>query len=142
MEYHLALQFLRDELTRRKEAVQLLEDGNNQHKGIASKLSTIYIKDGVSTIDKYQFDGCKNVRNIILPFSVESIDHTAFNFLPKLESVHLCSNKAVHLTPSSPTFGVMLTNTVFFVPMDIVEEYKTKPMWKNIADRVIGIDIK
>ena len=133
-----ALNFLRDEADKRERTINLLEEGNEVIGKYASSLATVYIKEGVTTIEDGHFDDCKCASIVVLPSSVTSIVQTAFNFT-HVKTVYITSPTLVLLTASHPAPGIMLTNTKFYVPQDMVKSYRTNMFWKPHADRILAI---
>lgn len=136
-----SLQFLADELFKRESSIKQLEEGNEKYKHIISGLNIIYIKDGVTDLLKDQFNDCNNVVDIYLPPSIERIENNAFNYLSKLERVHISSQKMVNLIPSFPNPGSMLTKAQFYVSDNLVDSYKTDLFWKEKAEKICGVPI-
>lgn len=133
-----ALDFLRDEAAKRECTISLLEEGNEIIEKYASSLETVYIKEGVTTIEDGQFADCKSATTVVLPSSVTSIIQTAFNYTP-IKTVCITSPTIVHLAPSFPAPGVMRTDAKFYVPQNLVESYKADMFWKTYADRILAI---
>ena len=133
-----AMDFLREEMTKRKRALTLLEEHNKELSMYASSIEVVFVKEGVTTIKDEQFKDCKNAREIFLPPSVTSIIHTAFNFTP-VESVYITSPARVDLVPSFPASGIMLTNATFYVRSELIERYRTNLFWKSLSDRILPI---
>ena len=130
-----AMDFLRNEAAKRDSTLKLLEEGNDIIGKHASSLETVYIKEGVTTINEGQFEDCKKAKTIILPSSVTNIVHTALNFVP-VESVHITSPTLVQLIPSFPAPGIMLTKAKFYVPQNLVESYRADMFWKSHANSI------
>ena len=57
-----------------------------------TKLSTISIQDGVTSIGNYAFSNCYNLNSITLPNSVATIGEQVFSYCIRLTSVSLSNN--------------------------------------------------
>lgn len=132
------IDFLSQEMSKRDNAIQILTKDNQKFESIASKLDKVSLKDGVDNVASDQFYACKNANTIILPPSVISLVHDAFNCLSLLQDVYFLSNRIVKLKIGFPHPGIMSTKAQFYVPITIVDEYKNDFFWRTHANKFIG----
>ena len=100
------------------------------------KIKEVVIKDGVTSIGDYAFDGCSRLRSITIPNSVTSIEHGAFEDCSNLRSI-TCTARI----PPGRSKGDEILGTIglagvnkfipVYVPAESVEAYKKAEVWKE-----------
>lgn len=123
-------------------------------------LLNITIPNGVTSIGSSVFHYCTSLLNITIPNSVTSIGSSAFYgsvFLLSItipDSVTSIGNYCFsafyncaeyHFNSINPPqlggtycFQTVLSNAIFYVPMESVNAYKTAAIWSTYADRIVG----
>ena len=100
----------------------------------------MYIKEGVTKICKDQIDyNYTRAKTVVLPNSIQTIDQTAFNFAPALESIVIPGPRMAQISPSLPHPGTMLTRAKFYVPNDMLETYRGNQFWSVYANKIVAI---
>jgi len=87
-----------------------------------------------TSIYEYAFRGCTNLTSVDFPL-VTSINSNAFNSCRNLTSVILRANQVATLSSTN----AFPSNTIIYVPDDLVDQYKVANNWSTIADRIKGI---
>ena len=91
---------------------------------------TVEIFDNNMTmIDEYAFADYSNLVSITLPASIIDIGSLAFYGLKNLTSFTIQAKTP----PSVDTYRDSLTDTIYYVPADSVDRYKSAKGWKNYA---------
>jgi len=103
-----------------------------------SSLTSITIPDSVTSIGNSAFSGCSSLTSVTIPDSVTSIGSSAFSGCSSLTSVY-CKP----LTPPSIEWNTFeSTTTIYYVPAESEEEYKTSYDWEQYASQIKGYDYK
>ena len=89
----------------------------------------------VTTIGSYGFSGCTGLTNIDLP-NVTSISSNGFYNCRNLASVTLRANQVCSIG-SNPFYN---SSPTFYVPLSLVESYKTKSQWLRYANQIEAIE--
>lgn len=123
-------------------------------------LTSIILPSSITNIGSNAFSGCSALTNINLPSNLISIGNGAFQSCCSLNSISLANNitnldSNVFLgcyrmqqviinadsviTIQSNSFWTNSYNTKFYVPDNLVEDYKIATNWVNFADRIYPI---
>ena len=109
-----------------------------------SSLESITIPQGVTSIGSNAFYECTNLRTITIPESVEMIGNSAFsrnnNSTIRLISIIVKAVTPPSTNASSRIFGgVVIGQTVMYVPAESVDAYKAADGWKDYTDIIVAI---
>ena len=97
-------------------------------------LTNINLPNNTTRIGYHAFAYCSSLTSITIPESVKSIDGTAFSGCHNLKQVII--NADIVVTIQSDSFSTNAYNTKFYVPDNLVEDYKVATNWVNFADRI------
>lgn len=105
-----------------------------------NKLTTINLPTKLKKIEPYAFWNT-SIITIEIPESVKSIGLGAFNKCSKLETVYIRSNELVTTAFTVPyqTFSNCPNLQKIYVPSELVEQYKTHPLWSLYEDKFEAI---
>lgn len=105
-----------------------------------NKLTTINLPTKLKMIEPYAFWNT-SITTIDIPESVKSIGLGAFNKCSKLETVYIRSNELVttYFTGPYQTFSNCPNLQKIYVPSELVEQYKTHPLWSLYGDKFEAI---
>ena len=96
------------------------------------EINDLSIPDNISTIPRYAFWGCTNLRFVTIPNSVTSIGGSPFYGCNGLNGIKIES-------ANPPTIEGGLGGTfAIYVPQKSVDIYKTAEGWKQYADKIQG----
>lgn len=120
-----------------------------------TSLERIEISEGITKIDQEAFMQCNSLNEAILPQSLMFIETNAFKYCSSLSNITIpasvttlnagafdsCSGmKSMILLPETPpTIGYLTfndNNTLFYVPDNRVNAYKTASDWTEFASRI------
>ncbi len=82
------------------DGLYLIDEGHLISLACAAFTGRVVLPDGINTIGRSIFRGCKNVTSVTVPDGVTSIDGTAFAFCPSITSV-LLPNSLTSIGPSA-----------------------------------------
>jgi hypothetical protein len=97
-----------------------------------SNLKTIIIPEGVTSINYYAFEGCKTLESVSLPSSISSIESGAFAYCEKLSSVTIYKETPVYIRDYS-TFQYRSYATLY-VPYGCKSAYEKATYWKDFKE--------
>ena len=100
-------------------------------------LKSITIPEGVTSIKERTFSGCEGLTSITIPESVTSIDDFAFAVCESLTSVTIKATTPPSLSSSSE---FSTERTIYYVPAESLETYKTADGWSDYADKIQAIE--
>lgn len=101
-----------------------------------AKLTEVVLRD-IKTIGTSAFSGASKLQIIDLQ-NVETINKDAFNGCSLLTAVIIRNTVSV-VTLTNSTFINSANNVYFYVPDNLVEDYKTYTNWSTHADRIKGL---
>ena len=106
----------------------------------SSNFSSVTIGDSVTTVGSYAFYDCSSLTSVTIGDSVTSIGDYVFYDCSSLTSVY-CK------TTTPPAGGAsMFYNNVsdrkIYVPMELIEAYKSASGWSQYADAILGYDFE
>ena len=107
--------------------------GSSAFSGCRS-LTSITLPNNITKLEDYIFSRCYSLTSISLPSSVTTIGYDTFNECYSLQQVVI--NAATVVTIQSSTFSKTTYGTKFYVPDNLVEDYKVATNWVNFADRI------
>lgn len=114
----------------------------NSTKGIGmdafsgcTNLKQVILPNNLTTIEKYAFEKCSKLLEIILPVNVKVIGENVFKHCHQLEKIIVLSSNPPKLGGS---LGISTTN--IYVPAESVELYKTAPLWSDYADKIFSVE--
>lgn len=120
--------------------------GSNAFVGCSSLRSVDF--PNCYEIGSYVFSKCTSLQTVNLP-KLSIMGGYNFAFCSALESVYIgTENSQVVTLPENFWIfnGTPITNSEYlghfgsiYVPMSLVDEYKTAPNWSNFKDRIVGI---
>ena len=91
--------------------------------------------NNLTTIEKYAFEKCSKLLEIILPVNVNVIGENVFMHCNQLEKIIVLSSNPPKLGGS---LGISTTN--IYVPAESVELYKTAPLWSDYTDKIFSVE--
>ena len=97
-------------------------------------LESITLPNSINSLSGSIFSNCFSLSNITLPSSITSISTNAFGGCYNLKQVII--NADIVVTIQSNTFSTDAYNAKFYVPDNLVEDYKVATNWVNFADRI------
>ena len=97
-------------------------------------LESITLPNSINSLSGSIFASCFSLSSITLPSSITSISTNTFNRCYNLKQVVI--NADTVITIQSNTFSSYAYNTKFYVPDNLVEDYKVATNWVNFADRI------
>ena len=100
-------------------------------------LQSVTIPDSVTSIESNAFRNCYVLQSVTIPDSVTSINSNAFNSCYTISFYHIRPPVPPTLSNTN-AFGDISTDTVFYVPANSLNTYKTANNWSTYADRMIG----
>lgn len=105
-----------------------------------SRVSSLDIPEGVTTINSLCFNGCNNLRHVEFPSTITKIGNRAFN-VTNIEYFIFNSVDPPILDPRPNTttyenFSVSNTEQMIYVPDNSVDAYKTATGWSTFASRI------
>ena len=100
-------------------------------------LRNVTIPDSVTSIGDSEFNSCYALQNVTIPDSVTSIGNNAFRYCYSTVAYHFKRNAPPTLSNISAFDGIS-NDTVFYVPADSLEAYKTANNWSTYADRMVA----
>ena len=98
-------------------------------------LQSITIPESVTSIGQYAVSTCRALQSITIPESVTSIGSYAFNNCSATTNYHI--RPPVPPTQSNAFYNIP-TDTVFYVPANSLNTYKTANNWSTYADRMVA----
>jgi hypothetical protein len=125
-----------------------------------TSLAEVIIPNNVTSIGGGTFRGCTSLKNIILPTGITDLYSEIFNGCG-LMNIKIPQNvtklyakifrdcsalQYIEMESTSPpsidtdTFDGIPSNTVFYVPSESVEVYKSATNWSAYADRIFAIE--
>ena len=96
----------------------------------------VYIT-GIFSIATGAFQGCFDLKTVIIPDSVISIGNIPFFLCFSLESV-VIKSKSPPQIGNCPFAFLEEPKRTIFVPNGSVEAYKTAPIWSDYASQIVG----
>ena len=100
-------------------------------------LQSVTIPEGVTSIGGYAFQYCYALQSITIPEGVTAIGNYAFQYCYAIVAYHFKPNTPPTLSTTTAFSGTS-TDTVFYVPANSLNTYKTANNWSTYADRMIG----
>ena len=97
-------------------------------------LTSIALPRNITSISERLFYLCPTFSSITLPSSITSIDSNAFSGCYNLQQVVINADRVI--TIQSSTFSSDAYNTKFYVPDNLVEDYKVATNWVKFAERI------
>lgn len=101
-------------------------------------LETIELPSNLISIKSNAFQSCSSLKSITIPSEVCNIEDSAFYFCEQLEEIYL--KPMVPPTIHNNSFKYNSDNRKFYVPTDVVEDYKNDDRWAEYADNIVGYD--
>ena len=101
--------------------------------------------NSVTTIKKYAFEGCSSLLSIVIPENVGTIGSSAFEGCSSLSSIYVRAGTPPTLTKdwlfnTAKQFDNNAPSRKIYVPIDVVDIYKTAEVWSEYADDIVGYD--
>ena len=97
-------------------------------------LKSILLPNTIKSMDDSSLDNCVSLTSVTLPNSLTSLDTYAIGNCYNLKQVIINADSVV--TIQSDSFSDYTYNTKFYVPDNLVEDYKVATNWVNFADRI------
>lgn len=97
-----------------------------------TEITDLVIPEGVTSINRYAFSGCKYLTSVTIPSSMTSIGTGAFFGCNGLTKVY-CYAEQVPETTSSAFGSTLMRNAFLYVPASSIESYKETSPWKRFG---------
>lgn len=97
-------------------------------------LTDINIPDNITSIGRQAFYCCYSLIKIFLPSATQSIGNGAFVGCYNIKQFVINSNNII--TIQADSFSTSMYNIKFYVPDNLVEDYKVATNWVQFADRI------
>lgn len=95
-------------------------------------LTTVVIRDGVTSIGEYAFSGCTSLTSIDLPESLTSIGYEVFNGCTSLAFLTCRAEKAPKCG-YTVFYDVPTSEATLYVPESAIDNYKKAGQWSDFA---------
>ena len=110
-----------------------------------SSLLSIVIPENVVIIGSDAFEGCSSLLSIVIPENVGTIGSSAFEGCSSLSSIYVRAGTPPTLTKdwlfnTAKQFDNNAPSRKIYVPIDVVDIYKTAEVWSEYADDIVGYD--
>lgn len=110
-----------------------------------SSLLSIVIPENVVIIGSDAFEGCSSLLSIVIPENVGTIGSSAFEGCSSLSSIYVRAATPPTLTKdwlfnTAKQFDNNAPSRKIYVPIDVVDIYKTAEVWSEYADDIVGYD--
>ena len=99
-----------------------------------SSLTNITLPSNITSLIASVFSYCNSLSSISIPSSITSLGSGAFSNCYNLQQVVI--NADIVITIQSDSFSTDAYNTKFYVPDNLVEDYKVATNWVKFADRI------
>lgn len=100
-------------------------------------LTRVVLNSGIEVVDRYAFNNCSNLIEMIIPESVTSIGSYAFNGCSQLQFVQVLRGDVLSLTSlGSNAFDAVHATMLILVPDDAYSAYITAANWSTYADKI------
>lgn len=97
-------------------------------------LTNINLPSGITGLGDSIFSYCHSLTSISLPSSITSLGSSVFSSCYNIQQVIINADSVI--TIQSNTFSSFSYGTKFYVPDNLVEDYKVATNWVNFADRI------
>ena len=94
---------------------------------LTTRIDTLSLPDGLTTIGNYAFDSCANLAYLTIPASMVSIGNYAFSHCTGLTGIRSYATYPPAITEG--TFYDVDKSIIVYVPEDGLNDYKAHPMW-------------
>ena len=98
-------------------------------------LRDINLPSSIQEIYSNSFSKCSSLTSINLPSGITSLDSNVFDECWGLQQVVINANSVITIQSSTFT-SAAVNGTKFYVPDNLVEDYKVATNWVNFADRI------
>lgn len=95
-------------------------------------------EDSISSIGHSCFNGCINLKKLVIPSSVTSIAQGAFNVCSSMRYYDFTKLSAVPTLDNANAFAGIQADCEIRVPMALVDEWKAATNWSTYADYIVG----
>ena len=100
-------------------------------------LTRVVLNSGIEVVDRYAFNNCSNLIEMIIPESVTSIGSYAFNGCSQLQFVQVLRGDVLSLTSlGSNAFDAVHATLLILVPDDAYSAYITAANWSTYVDKI------
>ena len=100
-------------------------------------LQSVTIPDSVTSIGNNAFSNCYALQSVTIPDGVTSIENNAFAYCYGIIVYHIKSTTPPTLSKTNAFTGIS-TDTVFYVPANSLNTYKTANNWSTYANRMVA----
>ena len=97
-------------------------------------LTSVTLPNSITSLPRSSLVNCYSLTSVILPNSLTNLDIYAIGYCYNLKQVIINADSVV--TIQSDSFSANAYNTKFYVPDNLVEDYKVATNWVKFADRI------
>ncbi|MBQ2540323.1 MAG: leucine-rich repeat domain-containing protein, partial [Paludibacteraceae bacterium] len=100
-------------------------------------LKSLTFPEGVKTLATSVLEGCTGLEDVVIPSSVTTINQDAFYGCSALKAIHNFAITPQTIT-SRAVYNVNKETCILYVPMDYIELYRAKDVWKEFLN-IVGV---
>jgi hypothetical protein len=91
-----------------------------------------------SCVDYYAFEGCKSLQSVNLP-NCYKLSNAAFYGCKSLSTIYIGTSISTVCEMANDTFTQTNSSFSIFVPMSLVDTYKSTGIWSRYASQIFGV---